>query len=62
MTIVNRGVGVGVIRPNPASNTGGGAWRWADRPAPPGYQWDFVFDSGVMVRDNGEPVVDLVRN
>lgn len=46
--------------------TGGGAARWGDGPAPPGYRWEFVFDDmngNAMVFDDllGEPVVDLVE-
>lgn len=38
----------------------GGAARWADRPAPAGYRWDFVTRGGERVTRAGEPVVALV--
>jgi len=40
---------------------GGGASAFASRPAPSGYQWDFVTLNGARVKLNSEPVVALVR-
>lgn len=30
-------------------------------PSPPGYRWDAVTEDGAPVRENNEPVIELVR-
>lgn len=40
---------------------GVGASAYAPYSAPEGYRWDFVYDDGELVTDQGEPVVDLVE-
>lgn len=38
------------------------AQNYAPYPAPDGFHWEFVYDQGVPVYDNGEPVVNLVED
>lgn len=45
-----------------ASHKGGGASSFASRPAPAGFQWDFVTAQGARVTAQGSPVVTLVRS
>jgi hypothetical protein len=37
------------------------ASSFGNGPAPAGYQWQFVTESGAQVTENGQPVVTLVK-